>query len=63
MKMTMQMMDAAKNYLQQAGPLYRVDQMPAVWLSLEVQRANPGATWCAHDAMCQAAINKVATLI
>jgi len=57
------MMDAAKTYLEQSGSLYRVDQTPAVWLSLEVKRANPITTWQAHDAMCQEVINKVATLI
>ena len=63
MKITMRMMDAAKTYLEQAGPLYRIEKTASVWLSLEVKLANPGTTWQAHDAMCQEVINKVATLI
>ena len=63
MKITMAMMDAAAEYLKTTGPLYRVEKPASVWLSLEVKRANPIATWQAHDAMCQEVINKVATLI
>ena len=63
MKMTMQMMDAAKSYLDHSGPLYKKEKPASVWLSMEVRKANPGTTWQAHDAMCQEAIDKVATLI
>ena len=63
MKITMQMMDAAKSYLDQNGPLYQIEKSASVWLSLETRNANPNTTWQAHDAMCQEVINKVATLI
>ena len=63
MKITMAMMDAAKSYLDQNGPQYKIEKPASVWLSLEVKRANPSATWQAHDAMCQEVIDKVATLI
>ena len=63
MKITMAMMDAAKSYLDQNGPQYKIEKPASVWLSLEVKRANPIATWQAHDAMCQEVIDKVATLI
>ena len=63
MKITMAMMDAAKLYLDQNGSLYQVEKPASVWLSLETRNANPNTTWRAHDAMCQAVINKVATLV
>ena len=63
MKITMRMMDAAKTYLEQAGPLYRMEKTASVWLSMETRNANPNATRQAHDAMCQEVIDKVATLI
>ena len=63
MKTTMQMMDAAKLYLDQNGPLYQIEKSASVWLSMETSKANPNAGWLAHDAMCQEVINKVMTLI
>ena len=63
MKTTMRMMDAAKSYLDQNGPQYKIEKPASVWLSMETRNANPNATWQAHDAMCQEVINKVATLI
>ena len=63
MKITMRMMDAARTYLEQAGPLYRMEKTASVWLSMETRNANPNAGWQAHDAMCQEVIDKVATLI
>ena len=63
MKITMQMMDAAKSYLDHSGPLYQIEKSASVWLSLETRNANPNTTWRAHDIMCQEVINKVATLI
>jgi len=63
MKMTMQMMDAAKSYLDHSGPLYKKEKPASVWLSMETSKANPNAGWLAHCVMCQEVINKVATLI
>ena len=63
MKITMAMMDAAKSYLDQNGPQYKIEKPASVWLSMETSKANPNAGWLAHCVMCQEVINKVATLI
>ena len=51
MKTTMRMMDAAKSYLDQNGPQYKIEKPASVWLSMETRNANPNATWQAHDAL------------
>lgn len=63
MKTTMKMMDAAAEYIKQSGKKYQIEKSASVWLSMEVSRANPGLTWQAQAALCQATIDKVSTLL
>lgn len=63
MKITMAMMDAAKQYLVTTGPLYRVEKPASVWLSQATRNANPGTPWQALPAMCQEALDHTATLM
>lgn len=63
MKITMVMMDAAKQYLMTIGPLYRVEKPASVWLYQVTRNANPGTPWQSLSAMCQEALDHTATLM